>query len=329
MNLRPVPDVWPGPVLPRRCRAGTLAYSCPQRSSVLPPPPKAPMSTDNLLRAVLVADGTRPYLSGELERLEPVVAQHFEVVGRVLDLAEGTIPATAELVVVFGGDGTMLRTAHLMGERQLPVLGVNLGKLGFLAHIRPNHLETALPTICNREAVVVEHLMFDCSLMRDGEVVETELGLNEASVLAGPPFSLIEVQLYVDAELATTYSCDGLIVSTPVGSTAHSLSAGGPILRKDLQAFVISPISPHTLTNRPVVDSADRVFELAVPEPNEGTALIVDGRTLANVRSGDRIRIARSSATFKLLGIPDQGYYRTLREKLGWGGQLREDPPTP
>ncbi|WP_425397590.1 NAD(+)/NADH kinase [Aeoliella sp.] len=285
------------------------------------------MSSHHRHRAVLVADGTRPRLSGELARLEPVVAQHLDVVGHVLDLADGMIPDEAELVVVFGGDGTMLRTAHLMGERQLPVLGVNLGKLGFLAHIRPEQLATALPTICNHEARVVDHLMFDCSLMRGGKVVETELGLNEASVLAGPPFSLIEVQLYVDAELATTYSCDGLIVSTPVGSTAHSLSAGGPILRKDLQAFVISPISPHTLTNRPVVDSAERIYELAVPEPNEGTTLIVDGRPLANIRSGDRVRIARSKATFKLLGIPDRGYYRTLREKLGWGGQLREEPP--
>jgi NAD+ kinase len=165
--------------------------------------------------------------------------------------------------------------------------------------------------------------MIDCSLVRDGKVVETRLGLNEASVLAGPPFSMIEVQLYVDAQLATTYSCDGLIVSTPVGSTAHSLSAGGPILRKTMQAFVISPISPHTLTNRPVIDAADQVFELAVPEPNNGTSLMLDGKVMAQLESGDRVRIARSDATFKLLDIPGQGYYRTLREKLGWGGQLR------
>lgn len=282
------------------------------------------MPTQNRPRAVLLADGTRPHLSDELERLAPVVAQHMEVVGRVLDLAEGDVPAEADLMIVFGGDGTILRTARLMGQRQLPVLGVNLGKLGFLAHLRPDKLAAALPTVCNAEACIVEHLMFDCSLVRDGKVLESKLGLNEVSVLAGPPFSMLEVQLYVDAELATTYSCDGLIVSTPVGSTAHSLSAGGPILRKNLHAFVISPISPHTLTNRPVVDSSDRVFELAVPEPNEGTALVVDGQVMATIRSGDRIRIARADATFKLLDIPGQGYYRTLREKLGWGGQLRD-----
>ena len=108
-------------------------------------------------------------------------------------------------------------------------------------------------------------VMFKCQVIRDGQSVHEVLGLNEVAVLAGPPFAILDIELYVDAELATTYSCDGLIVSTPVGSTAHSLSAGGPILRKDLQAFVISPISPHTLTNRPVVDTAERVYELVVP----------------------------------------------------------------
>lgn len=280
------------------------------------------MPHSSLPRAVLLADGKRLQMTSELDRLAPVVSRHLQVVGQVLDLSDGTLPDDAELAVVFGGDGTMLRSAHLMGERQLPVLGVNLGKLGFLAHVRPEHLEQVLPSISNREAVVVEHLMFDCQLIRNGQVVFTELGLNEASVLAGSPFSMIDVQLYVDAELATTYSCDGLIISTPVGSTAHSLSAGGPILRQELDAFVISPVSPHTLTNRPIVDSADRVFELAVPQPNEATSLVLDGRVLATLRPEDRVRIIRSKATFKLLKIPGQGYYRTLREKLGWGGQL-------
>jgi NAD+ kinase len=123
--------------------------------------------------------------------------------------------------------------------------------------------------------------------------------------------------------LVTTYSCDGLIVSTPVGSTAHSLSAGGPILRKSLQAFVISPINPHALTNRPVVDSADRLIEIVVPRPHAGTSLVVDGRVLATLTARDRVRIVRSAAVFQLVEVPGQSYYRTLREKLGWGGQLK------
>ena len=137
---------------------------------------------------------------------------------------------------------------------------------------------------------------------------------------------MLDVQLYVDGELVTTYSCDGLIVSTPVGSTAHNLSAGGPILRNNLQAFVISPISPHALTNRPVVDSAERTIEMVVPQPNEGTSLVVDGRVLATLEPDDRVRIVRSTAVFQLVEVRGQSYYRTLREKLGWGGQLKPGP---
>ena len=110
--------------------------------------------------------------------------------------------------------------------------------------------------------------MLHCSVLRDGQVLHEQLGLNEMAVLGGPPFAMMNLDLYVDSILATTYSCDGLIISTPVGSTAHNLSAGGPILRKSLQAFVISPISPHTLTVRPVVDRADRIYEVVVREPH-------------------------------------------------------------
>ena len=151
------------------------------------------------------------------------------------------------------------------------------------------------------------------------------IGLNEVAVQSGPPFAMMDVDLYVDSELVTTYSCDGLIVSTPVGSTAHSLSAGGPILRKDLQAFVISPISPHTLTNRPVVDSADRVYEMVINDARAETPVVLDGRVLCTVAPGDRIRVERAEVRFQLVTAPGHSYYRTLREKLGWGGRLRKD----
>jgi NAD+ kinase len=142
------------------------------------------------------------------------------------------------------------------------------------------------------------------------------------AVLNGAPFAILDVDLYIDSELVTTYSCDGLIVSTPVGSTAHSLSAGGPILRKDLQAFVISPVSPHTLTNRPVVDAADRTYELVVARPNAGTSVVLDGRVLCTLQPNDRVRVRRADAAFKLVSAPGHTYYRTLREKLGWSGRL-------
>ncbi len=187
-----------------------------------------------------------------------------------LDFQADLSQVEAEFVIVMGGDGSILRAAHQMGYHQLPILGVNLGKLGFLADLFPNELLGVLPSVCQGSYKVAEHLMFECRVIRGGKAIHQTLGLNEVCVLRGKPFSILDVNLYVDAELVTTYSCDGLIVATPIGSTAHSLSSGGPILRKDMQAFVFLPISPHTLTNRPVVDSAERVFELAITEPHAG-----------------------------------------------------------
>jgi len=230
--------------------------------------------------------------------------------------------ATADLVLVLGGDGTILRTARWMGYEQVPVLGVNLGTLGFLADFSILELESALDDIAIGHFRIVEHLMFETEVIRDNVTIHRELGLNETSILAGPPFAMIEICLFVDGEVATTYRSDGLIVSTPVGSTAYNLSAGGPIVRKDLDAFVFTPLNPHTLTNRTVVDSATRHFELLVPRPNEGSACVVDGRLITSVAAADRVQIRRATPRFMLIETRTHGYYRTLRDKLHWGGGI-------
>jgi NAD+ kinase len=278
-------------------------------------------------RVLILADGSRPEMRQAVDRLGPTIERHLSVAGVSLDANADLSGSDAELAIVIGGDGSILRAAHQMGYRQRPVLGVNLGRLGFLAALQPEQLDQVLPEIAAGRHRVVEHLMIECTATRAGKPLYHALGLNEASVLAGPPFAMVDIELYVDGELVTTYSCDGLIVSTPVGSTAHSLSAGGPILRKDMQALVIVPISPHTLTHRPVVDSAERVFELAVPKPNEGTSFVSDGRVLGTLQANDRVRIVRSSACFQMIEVGGQSYYRTLREKLGWGGQIRSNKP--
>ncbi len=282
--------------------------------------PSSAAASDRRPRLIVLGYGQPTIVAEQMKRLRPLIESHAEIVmvdlGEYKDLSQ----VEADYAVVLGGDGAILRAAKQMAYRQLPVLGVNLGRLGFLADLTPEEFVELLPTLPAGKLQVVEHLMFECSLVREEQVREKVLGLNEAAVLGGSPFALLDIHLYVDAELVTTYSCDGLIVSTPVGSTAHNLSAGGPILRKDLQAFVISPISPHTLTNRPVVDSANRVYELIVPRPLEGTAVVVDGRVMSGLAPNDRIRIERAAPQFKLVEARGHGYYRTLREKLGWGG---------
>lgn len=278
-------------------------------------------------RVMVLGSGSLSASSPQVDRLRSTIEQHADLILWDLDFGADLERVEADLAVVLGGDGSILRAAFQMGARQVPVIGVNLGKLGFLAALSPDEFLAAFGEICSAPPRIVEHLMLECRLQHANSPEWTsELGLNEVAILGGAPFTMLEVHLYVDAELVTTYSCDGLIVSTPVGSTAHSLSAGGPILRKDLQAFVISPISPHALTNRPVVDSADRVYELVVPRPREGAAVVIDGRVFAPLAAGDRVRIARATPKFKLVEVAGHSYYRTLRHKLGWSGSLRSGP---
>ena len=229
----------------------------------------------------------------------------------------------ADLVVVLGGDGAILRACRQMGNRQLPIVGVNLGRLGFLADLSPEKFQAKFDQIQQRKYSIVEHLMFECRHVHADGSSETYLGLNEVAVLASGSLSMLDIELSIDGDHVTTYSCDGLIVSTPVGSTAHSLSAGGPILQQELSAFVITPICPHTLTNRPVVDHADRLYSMSVPDVPAGVAVVIDGQIKKSVDKGDVIEIRRAPVTFKLARILSHSYYGTLNRKLGWAGQPR------
>jgi NAD+ kinase len=277
---------------------------------------------DRRLRVALLSTGQRPHFLEEIERLRPIIERHAEIVAEDFTGQENVSCAEADVALVFGGDGSILRAAHQMGQQQLPVIAVNLGKLGFLADISPDEFVKIFEDLGNGRLQVVEHLMFQCRVIRDGKTEFQQMGLNEVAIRAGPPFLLMDIHLYVDSELVTTYSGDGLIICTPVGSTAYSLSAGGPILRKDLDAVVITPLSPHTLTMRPVVDSADRVYEMEVVEPHAETSAVVDGRVLCCLKSGDRVCVTRAPVRFRLVVPPGHSYYRTLREKLNWGGQF-------
>ncbi len=279
--------------------------------------------TDNRpIRILLLGAGQRANVHAEAERLRPVIQQHADIVLSDFDRRENLHGVAADFAVVLGGDGSILHAVKQLGTDQLPILGVNMGKLGFLAALTPAQFRRVFPHVCAGDCRVVGHLMLACHVMRDGVVIHEDLGLNEMAILGGPPFAMLDIDLYVDSVLATTYSCDGLIVSTPVGSTAHSLSAGGPILRKSLQAFVISPISPHTLTVRPIVDRADRIYEIVVQQPHASASVVVDGCVVCELEPSDRVRVHRADPQFQMIEVGGQNYYRTLREKLGWRGQI-------
>lgn len=272
--------------------------------------------------ALLSSASQRPDMVVRIQELRPAVEQHFRIVYEDYD---GEVPWSGngiDLCIVFGGDGSILRAARKMGNQQRPVLAVNLGRLGFLADIMPAQLPQALERVCSGDFSVVEHLMIRCAIQSDGHEISHHLGLNEVALRAAAPFNMQQIDLYIDGRLATSYNCDGLIISTPVGSTAHNLSVGGPIVRKDLRAFVIAPISPHTLTVRPVVDTADRVYEMLLRGRDGSAAVVLDGKLIHELQPGDCVQVRQASATFRLIEVSGHGYYATLREKLGWSGDL-------
>jgi NAD+ kinase len=224
----------------------------------------------------------------------------------------------ADIALVLGGDGAILRAARQMGYRQTPVLGVNLGKLGFLADLNPKDVCDCFPQILKGDYRVTRHLMFECHVESPASS-QTYLGLNEIAIQPGPPFHMLDLDLALDGEPVTRFSGDGLILSTPIGSTAHNLSAGGPILGQELSAFVITPICPHALTARPVVESADKTYTISIGGAGVETALIIDGEEVMRLSVEHRVTVRRAPVTFGLVKVPGRSYYQTLRDKLRWG----------
>jgi NAD+ kinase len=289
------------------------------------------------MRIFVLGNALRSGVCEACDRLLPFLRQHAEVV--VCDLRQEVdlSAADADLTLVLGGDGAILRAVRQMAYRQVPVLGVNLGRLGFLADLSVEELCENFPQIARGQCCyrVTEHLMFECEVAKgDSATPPSEttqppnhlttrryLGLNEIALQCGPPFHMIETELIVDGEAVARYSGDGLIVSTPVGSTAHSLSAGGPILGQELAAFVLTPICPHTLTQRPLVDSADKVYTIAVRRAGPGTMLVVDGQEHLPLAVGDQVRVRKAPVSFKLVKLPGRSYYQVLHDKLHWGTQ--------
>lgn len=270
------------------------------------------------MRIFVLGNGRRAGVPEAAEQLLPFLREQAEVV--VFDLfGEHDLSGeTADLALVLGGDGAILRAARQMGYRQTPVLGVNLGKLGFLADLSPDELRAGWPRVLQGDYRITHHLMFECVVETPGGKT-TALGLNDVTVHAGPPFHMIDLDLLVDGEVVSTVSGDGLIISTPVGSTAHNLSAGGPIVGQELLAFALTPISPHSLTSRPVVDSADKVYTVVPRRVSPGTTLVIDGQDTIGLTLEHRVTVRKAPVSFGLVKVPGHSYYRTLRDKLRWG----------
>jgi NAD+ kinase len=273
------------------------------------------------LNLVIVGNGTKSEVHAEADRLARAVSEHpgLDLVG--LDLAPETdlSDLSADVALVLGGDGTVLHAARRMGDRPTPVLGVNAGRLGFLADLTPDGFLDRLGDLADRRYTVENLMTLACTLApRSGPTREFR-GLNDVVLRAAPVFHLLEIGLSIDGESVMTYRGDGLILATPVGSTAHSLSAGGPILPPNAHMFVVTPVCPHTLTQRPLVDATHKVYEMVPLAEGVATVLVIDGQVQVPVAAGDRVIVRRGQTPFPMVRLPGHSFYRTLRDKLGWG----------
>ncbi len=285
------------------------------------PRPQAP------LRVIVLGNGTKPEVRSTAESLAKTLSgtPGLELVGVDLSADSNLSDLPAAVAVVLGGDGTVLHTARRMGDRPTPTLGVNLGRLGFLADLTPSELCDRLVNLSSRQFTVDNLMTLECALTPRLGPGRTFRGLNDAVIRAAPFFHLVEIGLSIDGESVMTYRGDGLIIATPVGSTAHSLSAGGPILPPNAHMFVVTPMCPHTLTQRPLVDSAHKVYQATPIGDGIATVLVIDGQVQVPLRSGDRVTIRRGKTPFPMVRLPGSSFYRTLRAKLGWGSLPRLD----
>lgn len=227
---------------------------------------------------------------------------------------------SVDAVMALGGDGTMLRAVRMLEGRDIPVIGLNIGALGFLTSVVESELDRALKCLISGQYRTSVRAMIDAVVERKDRILARQRALNDVVVSSGPSNRVVVLGLSIDGDKVTDYVCDGLIVSTPTGSTGHSLSSGGPILSPETQAFVISLICPHTLSSRPLVVPDKSEIVVRVEGASGKILFSVDGQIAQNLHEGDKIRICRSDKSVRFIHLPGHSYFTVLRKKLHWSG---------
>ncbi len=226
---------------------------------------------------------------------------------------------SSQLLLVLGGDGTMLAAARLAASRNIPILPINMGSLGFLTSFTLDELYPALEDTLTGRSSISQRVMLQVQLERAGSVIENQSALNDAVINKGALARMIELHLIINSEFVCRYRADGLIVASPTGSTAYSLSAGGPIVHPAVESFVITPICPHMLSDRPLVIRDSSSIEMKLSADTESVFLTLDGQRGIPLQSADRVRISRAKESLKLIQPPKKSYFDILRSKLKWG----------
>jgi len=225
-----------------------------------------------------------------------------------------------EILVALGGDGTILQVVHDMGEDLKPVFGINLGSLGFLTCVSSSAVGQAVECIVSRRYATTERILLEMEIRRDEATIARRLGLNDAVISRGALSRLIRLQTWIDGAALTEYNADGLVISTPTGSTAYSLAAGGPILTPDCGVFAVTPICPHVLTNRSLIFSDNSTIAVSAREGQGDIYVTVDGQESLPMMPGDMVCIRKAKLCVRLAALPGVSFFEVLRQKLKWSG---------
>jgi NAD+ kinase len=237
----------------------------------------------------------------------------------VESLAHAELVRSVDLIVVLGGDGTMIGAARMVSDAETPVLGVNFGTLGYLAEFTVENMIPALAAVLAGDYTLDRRLMLAATVTRGGERLLHDRVLNDVVISKSALARIVEIETWVDKQFVNVFRADGLIISTPTGSTAYNLSAGGPVIYPSMNAVVITPICPHTLSNRPLVVSDEVEFELVLKTPKEEVALTLDGQVGMALEYDDRVSVRKSRTGFNLIQAHTRNYFDVLRNKLKWG----------
>ena len=267
----------------------------------------------------------KPGVSEQMESLRGWLNEQADVLAiqaHTHELPDGA--AEAKLCIVFGGDGTLLSAGRDLAKHNIPLLGVNMGKLGFLADFSVDDLKKHLTGVLAGQIAPVQRMMLSVTLWgcpkgQAREAVYKGLASNDVAIAAGDPFRMIDLHVHQGELHVSRYFGDGVVICTPTGSTGYNMSVGGPILQPSLEAMVISPIAPHTLSLRPMVLSPTPTLHVTASRVNEGTKMIIDGQIPHRLCDGQTVEIGRADVSMRIVPLPGHQYFQTLANKLNWG----------
>jgi NAD+ kinase len=279
--------------------------------------PHQPDALDTLCRLTEWLNQKDIQLVGQAEIAHEQIEQQTGCAVEIVK--DDQLAPSVDLILVLGGDGTMIATARIIGDAEVPVIGVNYGGLGYLAEFPIEELFAALESILSGEYKVQKRVMLAVELWRGEELITHSRVLNDVVVNKSALARIIEMEAYLDSQFVNRFRADGLIVATPTGSTAYNLSAGGPVIYPSMNAVVITPICPFTLSNRPIVVPDESTIEVRLMTDKEEVALTLDGQVGVPLQVRDRIVIRKSRTTFNLVQPPNRNYFDVLRDKLKWG----------